>query len=72
MKGETSFVSDISVTNVYHGLLREGLKVSKAIRDDSIMQHFKMRISIYQLYISIDRYRYAYILCSAGRDTTSE
>lgn len=55
MKGEISFVSDISVTNVYHGLLRERLRVSEAIRDDSVMQHFKMRIDIYQLYVYIDR-----------------
>lgn len=72
VKGEISFISNISVANVYPGLLREGLKVSEAVRDDFVMQHFNMRIHVYQLYISIDRYRYAYILCSAGRDSTSE
>lgn len=51
MKGETSFISDISVTNVCHGMLREGLKVSEAVRGDSVMQHFNMSVDIYQLHI---------------------
>lgn len=55
MKGEISFESGISVTNVYPGLLGEGLKVSEAVRDDFVMQHFNMRIDVYQLYIYLYR-----------------
>lgn len=64
VKGVISFISDISVNNVYHGLLREGLKVSEAVRDDSVMQHLNMGID----YINYMHIYYAVL----EKDTTSE